>query len=155
MITINSQKCSRCGLCADLCHESCIAVLEDGPHIDQMVCSACTQCIAACPQQALSWEGVTPEPFERRRLPMPEQLDEIFKERRSIRRFKRKKIERALLEEIGKYGGYAPTHAFSLRVTDKITDRQKLAPQTRDYINRRTPIDYATYVRYRKKLTMA
>jgi nitroreductase/NAD-dependent dihydropyrimidine dehydrogenase PreA subunit len=116
MIAIDSQKCSHCGLCADLCHESCISMLEDGPDIDQAVCSTCTQCIAACPRQALSWEGVTPEPFERRRLPLPEQLDELFKERRSIRRFKRKKIERALLEEIGQYGGYAPTHAFSLRV---------------------------------------
>ena len=62
------------------------------------------------------WDGVSPEPFERQRLPMAEQLNELFKERRSIRRFKREKIERALLEEIGQYGGYAPTHAFSLRV---------------------------------------
>jgi nitroreductase/Pyruvate/2-oxoacid:ferredoxin oxidoreductase delta subunit len=116
MITINSQKCSRCGLCVDICHESCITMLEDGPHIDQTVCSTCTQCVAACPRQALSWDGVSPLPFERQLLPMPEQLDELFKERRSIRRFKRKKIERPLLEEIGQYGGYAPTHAFCLRV---------------------------------------
>lgn len=116
MVTIDSQKCSRCGLCADLCHESCITILEDGPHIDQTVCSTCTQCIAVCPRRALSWNGMIPAPFERQRLPVAEQLDELFKERRSIRRFKRKKIDRALLEEIGQYGIYAPTHAFSLRV---------------------------------------
>jgi nitroreductase/NAD-dependent dihydropyrimidine dehydrogenase PreA subunit len=116
MVTIDSQKCSRCGLCADLCHESCITILEDGPHIDRTVCSTCTQCIAACPRRALSWNGVIPAPFERQRLPVAEQLDELFKERRSIRRFKRKKIERALLEEIGQYGIYAPSHALSLRV---------------------------------------
>src|SRR5512143_3468709 len=53
------------------------------------------------------------------------------------------------------FGSGAGSDAFSMRVTDRITDRQSRAPKTRDYINRRTQIDYATYVRYRKKLTMA
>jgi hydroxymethylglutaryl-CoA synthase len=53
------------------------------------------------------------------------------------------------------FGSGAGSDAFSLRVTDRITDRQGRAPKTRDYIARRTQIDYATYVRYRKKLTMA
>ncbi len=116
MVTVERAKCSRCGLCADICHESCIRLEEDGPHIDQAVCSTCTQCIAVCPGQALAWDGVAPLAFERGRLPSAEQLDELFKERRSIRRFKSRKIERALLEEIVRYGVYAPTHAFTLRV---------------------------------------
>jgi hydroxymethylglutaryl-CoA synthase len=52
------------------------------------------------------------------------------------------------------FGSGAGSDAFSLCITDRITDRQNRAPKTRDYINRRTQIDYATYVRYRKKLTM-
>ncbi|HUV07498.1 MAG TPA: nitroreductase family protein [Spirochaetia bacterium] len=39
----------------------------------------------------------------------------MFKERRTIRFFKETKIDRALLEEIGGYGIYAPTHNFGLR----------------------------------------
>ncbi len=116
MITLASEKCTHCGLCASLCHESCITLLENGPHIDHSLCSTCTQCVAVCPSQALSWEDTAPAAFERQRLPSAEQLDELFKERRSIRRFKRKKIERPLLEEIASYGAYAPTHAFNLRV---------------------------------------
>lgn len=50
------------------------------------------------------------------------------------------------------YGSGAGSDAFDLIVTDKITKRQKLALTTRDYINRRTEIDYATYTRYRGKL---
>jgi nitroreductase/NAD-dependent dihydropyrimidine dehydrogenase PreA subunit len=115
MITIQPEKCSHCGLCADLCHESCITMTAKGPQIDQETCSTCTQCIAACPTRALAWDGAIPAAFERQRLPKAEQLDELFRERRSIRRFKRDKIDRALLEEIALYGGYAPTHAFSLR----------------------------------------
>jgi nitroreductase/NAD-dependent dihydropyrimidine dehydrogenase PreA subunit len=115
MVTLRPEKCSQCGLCADLCHESCITMTENGPRIDQLVCSTCTQCIAACPNQALAWDGVAPAVFERGRLPAAEQLDELFKERRSIRRFKRQKVDRCLLEEIARYGSYAPTHAFNLR----------------------------------------
>lgn len=50
------------------------------------------------------------------------------------------------------FGSGAGSDAFVLRVTDKITARQRLAPTTQDYIARRTEIDYATYVRFRRKL---
>ncbi len=115
MITVEAGKCSLCGLCADLCHESCITLMDDGPRIDLKVCSTCTQCVAICPTRVISWDGLPSSKFERGRLPLPEQLDELFRERRSIRRFKRTKIDRTLLEEIAQYGVFAPTHAFHLR----------------------------------------
>jgi hydroxymethylglutaryl-CoA synthase len=52
------------------------------------------------------------------------------------------------------YGSGAGSDAFSLEVTKHILERQDRAPKTRDYIARRTEIDYATYARYRGKLTM-
>jgi hydroxymethylglutaryl-CoA synthase len=50
------------------------------------------------------------------------------------------------------YGSGAGSDAFDLRVTERILDVQQRAPTTRDYIRRRKPIDYAQYVRMRKKL---
>jgi hydroxymethylglutaryl-CoA synthase len=50
------------------------------------------------------------------------------------------------------YGSGAGSDAFDLRVTERIDEVCRLAPSTRDYINRRTVIDYATYCRYRGKL---
>lgn len=50
------------------------------------------------------------------------------------------------------YGSGAGSDAFDLRVTERILAAQRAAPTTRDYISRRTPIDYAQYVRFRKKL---
>lgn len=47
------------------------------------------------------------------------------------------------------YGSGAGSDAFDLRVTDRIEAVRDRAPNTRDYISRRTPIDYATYCRYR------
>lgn len=52
------------------------------------------------------------------------------------------------------FGSGAGSDAMSFEVTDHIRDRRLLAPTTADYIARRTPIDYATYLRYRGKLKM-
>jgi hydroxymethylglutaryl-CoA synthase len=52
------------------------------------------------------------------------------------------------------FGSGAGSDAFSLRVTERITERRTLAPRTADYIARRTQIDYATYVRMRGKLAL-
>ena len=50
------------------------------------------------------------------------------------------------------YGSGAGSDAFDLVVTDRIRQKPTGVPLTRDYIERRTPIDYATYVRFRDKL---
>jgi hydroxymethylglutaryl-CoA synthase len=52
------------------------------------------------------------------------------------------------------FGSGAGSDAFSLLVTEKIEERRARAPYTRAYVDRRKPIDYGTYVRYRKKLHM-
>jgi nitroreductase len=54
--------------------------------------------------------------FLTREILAPGQLDGLFKERRSIRLFKRGKIDRALLAEIVSYGVHAPTPAYALRI---------------------------------------
>lgn len=50
------------------------------------------------------------------------------------------------------YGSGAGSDAFDLLVTEQISARQNLAPTTRSYIQRRVEIDYAQYVRMRRKL---
>ena len=122
MIIVDTEKCIGCGSCVKICHEECITLVEDIAHISHDLCSTCTQCIAICPQQALSWDHVPPVAYDKARLPSPAQLDELLKERRSIRVFKEDRIDRALLEEIVGYGIYAPTNNYELRaiVVDEI-----------------------------------
>ncbi len=50
------------------------------------------------------------------------------------------------------YGSGAGSDAFDLIVTENVKERRTLAPTTRDYINRRTEVDYAMYTRFRDKL---
>lgn len=52
------------------------------------------------------------------------------------------------------FGSGAGSDAFDITVTDKITARRDRATKTQEYIQRRTEIDYATYVRLRGKLQM-
>ena len=52
------------------------------------------------------------------------------------------------------YGSGAGSDAMVVRVTDRIKERSNLAPTTQEYIDRRTEIDYAEYVRMRGKLVM-
>jgi nitroreductase len=92
-----------------------MSLVEGIASIEYEYCSTCSQCVAVCPERALSWDGVEPEPFDADRVPAPEQLDELFKQRRSIRTYKQLKINRVLLEEIVRYGIYAPTHNYGFR----------------------------------------
>ena len=52
------------------------------------------------------------------------------------------------------FGSGAGSDAFCIQVTEKLEERRHRSIPTRDYINRRKPIDYGTYVRYCKKLHM-
>jgi nitroreductase/NAD-dependent dihydropyrimidine dehydrogenase PreA subunit len=115
MVRADEQKCTGCGSCVNICHESCLSLLNEQVVIDYKFCSTCTQCIAICPQIALRWEDARAIPFDNSRLPSAVQLDELFKQRRTIRHFQEKKPERQLIEEIINYGVYAPSHNFSFR----------------------------------------
>jgi len=119
MIIVDNEKCAGCGLCSRICHENCITIHAGSKaktiQINLELCSTCTQCIAICPKQALSWDGVQSISFDQNKLPTAIQLEELFKQRRTVRVFKKNRIERALLKEIVAFGIYAPTNNYDLR----------------------------------------
>ena len=53
---------------------------------------------------------------------------------------------------LASFGSGAGSDVFSFIVTRRIVDAKKRAPSTKMYINRTTPVDYATYIRWRKKI---
>jgi nitroreductase len=66
--------------------------------------------------QALSWDKVQPVVFDDSLLPSTKMLEELLKQRRTIRFFKNVKLNRELVEEIIGYGIYAPTNNYELRI---------------------------------------
>jgi nitroreductase/NAD-dependent dihydropyrimidine dehydrogenase PreA subunit len=116
MVTVEIEKCSGCGTCVDVCHEHCMSVVDGKVEIYDPYCSTCAQCVAICPSRALSWDNVAPIRFEPELMPTPEQMNELFKERRTVRAFKPTRVDRTLLEEVASYAAYAPTHSHALRI---------------------------------------
>ena len=105
----------RSGICVKICHESCMKIENETITIDYRYCSTCSQCIAICPEKALLWNDNAPIPFDKTLYPTPVQIEELFRERRTIRDFKKDKIDRVILEQIVSYASYAPTHNFNFR----------------------------------------
>ena len=50
------------------------------------------------------------------------------------------------------FGSGAGSDAFAISVTDRIEDARNKAPLTRDYIGKKKYIDYATYIKFRRKI---
>jgi len=142
MIVVDKDRCSGCGECVRICHESCITLIDDTATISYELCSTCTQCIAICPEQALSWDNVPSVPYDRAQLPSSEQLAELFKERRSIRLFKKDKIDRTLLEEIVGYGICSPTNNYALRAV--VVDDEEIIDELEGMILRAVSRIYNT-----------
>lgn len=55
MAFINEDKCSRCGLCRDLCRYEAIS---ESFQVDSLSCEGCGVCYHACPEEAIDFEEV-------------------------------------------------------------------------------------------------
>ncbi len=57
MVKIDEEKCNGCGLCADACHESAIAIIDGKARlIRDDYCDGLGNCLPVCPTGAISFE---------------------------------------------------------------------------------------------------
>ena len=54
MITINSELCTGCAGCIDLCPVIAISMIDDNVIIDNETCTECKICVKVCPMNAPS-----------------------------------------------------------------------------------------------------
>ncbi len=114
-LTIDEQKCTRCGLCARACPVGIIVAGDDVPGTIEKIekgCITCGHCVAVCPAAALSHCRMAladcPPLAEGWRLD-PVSIKRLISGRRSIRRYRAEPVDRATLEEIFDIVRYAPT----------------------------------------------
>ncbi len=118
MITIASETCDGCGLCAKICPRKVPVLVEDGDRKlaevcaeRQHLCICCGQCAAQCRSDSMVVEGLDPDGF----LPVTpheisyEQMVSLLRQRRSVRRYKKKEVPREVLDQLCEAAAAAPT----------------------------------------------
>lgn len=109
--TIDYEKCSSCGLCAEVCGMDVIVTGEDGPRINAGAdCHVCGHCVAVCPRDAVTLGDMVME----RTVPAGETVSSegmkaLLYTKRSIRHFTDREIEEPILRELIDAARMAPT----------------------------------------------
>ncbi|MBN2301419.1 MAG: 4Fe-4S binding protein [Lentisphaerae bacterium] len=51
---VDTEKCTGCGLCVDVCPTEAITLTNDKAKVDAEKCVDCGQCVEECPNNAIS-----------------------------------------------------------------------------------------------------
>lgn len=108
-ISIDSDKCSGCGLCVTVCKDFSLEIENKKVQLSNTSvfgCIACGHCMAICPTGAIKIEGRTLSPNQLFDLPPKEsaanyeQQLSLLQRRRSVREFQDRNIEPEVIEKI-------------------------------------------------------
>src|SRR5471030_2363457 len=137
LITLNEEKCIKCGMCVKECPVGVLKMNENGhEEVNAKNCLACGHCVAVCPKEAIDNEK---SPLEKQikanSLPKlnAEEAESFLRSRRSIRSFKEIDVPREKLIKLVDIAHFAPTASNSQGVSYKIVDDKdtiKLAVET-------------------------
>ncbi len=116
-ILVNKDLCNKCNTCATVCVTGIIMKATDNsyPEVPQAIesnCMKCGHCEAFCPQQALILNLKTEEKIKYESSESKikaENLALYMKERRSIRHFANKPVDKDIINQVLEVARYAPT----------------------------------------------
>lgn len=101
-VEINTARCIGCGMCASDCVAHNIKIKDSKAHTILDECTMCGHCTAICPREAVSIRGYASQPVSLEQTPRldPDEIVEVIRFRRSIRKFQNKDIPPAVLRQI-------------------------------------------------------
>lgn len=141
MVFIDEEKCIQCGACVKDCPAANLQMQEDGRirFFQEKRCLNCGHCIAVCPRRAVSIPEFgnsqvieySPETCNIE----PNRFLGFLRMRRSVRHFKKQKVDPDILNALLEAGRYAPTsgnrqHVSYLVVQDHLLDLRDSAWET-------------------------
>jgi len=145
-LTVDLKKCKHDGICAAECPSMLIqmnpdtSVPEAVPEAGER-CLKCGHCVAVCPHAALSVTGIDVQdclPMKSELFLSEDQVGQLIKSRRSIRKYQDKKIEQEKLAKLIDIARYAPTGGNSQMVQWLVINSRdevkKIAAATIDFM---------------------
>ena len=121
MVHIDTEKCIGCGLCAGDCLGKAISLGSGKAEIIKG-CFMCGHCVAICPVEAVRFAGDKygendVEPIGAGFGIDADTMLHAIKSRRSVRQFKKRAVDKALLEKILEAGRFSPTASNAQNVS--------------------------------------
>ena len=112
LFTVNTEVCTRCGLCVADCPTGLLVMSDAGPVTGRGGCISCGHCISVCPTLALD-SDMTPrkEQIDITKEPKltPEQAELFMRSRRSIRNYQNNPVPVELIRKVLNVARMAPT----------------------------------------------
>jgi nitroreductase/NAD-dependent dihydropyrimidine dehydrogenase PreA subunit len=144
-VTVDQKKCAHDGICAAECPVGILFMnnesLPEAVDGAEKKCIKCGHCVAACPHQAISVPGINVAdcpPIKKELLISADQIEQLIKSRRSIRKYRDKKIDREKLSKLIEIARYAPTGGNSQQVQWLVVNSRdevkKIAAATIDFM---------------------
>lgn len=136
---IDDTKCIQCGLCSKDCPTMIIDGKKGIPEIKEgkeKNCIKCQHCMAICPTGALSIFGKNPEDSVpvNQEVPAAQELGNLMKTRRSIRKFKKEELSKDQIQELLDTAAYAPTAVNKNQVLLSVTETKADLDKVRDLV---------------------
>lgn len=136
MFVVDREKCIACLQCIKDCPTQVIHLKDGKADINNERCIKCGHCVAICPTFAIATDDYNMEEvkkYDKETFSIdPDNLMNFIKFRRSIRRFKDKKVEKETLEKIIEAGRFTQTSTNSQDVKytvviDKLDELREIA----------------------------
>jgi ferredoxin len=54
VIVIDTERCSGCGVCVDVCQTGALYLVDGVAAVDKALCNTCKECLTACPNGAIT-----------------------------------------------------------------------------------------------------
>lgn len=126
-VKIDASKCVGCGLCVNVCAAHNMKLEDKKAKIQFEHCIMCGQCTAVCPQKAISITGYDMEQVEKGEdiFLNPEDVLDVIRFRRTIRRFKQEEIPKDVIRQILEAGRLTHTAKNMQDVSFVVLDQEK------------------------------
>ena len=130
LITVNEEKCIKCGQCIKECPSFVLKMGEKVPEeVANSTCIACGHCVAVCPTSAID-NSKTPinkqvdiKEFDKLN---EEQAEHFLRVRRSIRTYKDQSVSREKLTKLVDIARFAPTGSNSQGISFVVVEDKEV-----------------------------